>query len=146
MQKRAFTDRATRRRRVPFNRFAEASTDFVSRGVFFVACVLLVVVWVPSYFLFRNVDTWQLIINTATTIVTFLLVALLQNSARRSDRAVHHKLDALADGLADLMEHQVNADAADLGRDIEELKQAVGLERRLAPRENPRRLAPQRRG
>ena len=124
---------------MPFDRFAEASTDFVSRGVFFVACLLLVVVWVPSYFVFRNVDTWQLIINTATTIVTFLLVALLQNSARRSDRAIHHKLDALADGLADLMEHQVSGDAADLQHDIDDLKQAVGLERRLAPR-RPRRV------
>lgn len=139
MQKRTFSDRTTRLHPVPFNRFAEASTDFVSRGVFFVGCVSLVVLWVPSYLVFRNVDTWQLVINTATTIVTFLLVALLQNSARRSDRAVHHKLDALADGLADLMEHQLNADAADLDRDIEELKQAVGLERRLASRDNRKR-------
>lgn len=81
----------------------------------------------------HNLDTWQLIINTATTIVTFLLVALLQNSARRSDRAIHHKLDALADGLADLMEHEVNGDAADLQNDIDDLKRAVGLERQLAP-------------
>jgi low affinity Fe/Cu permease len=124
---------SNRRDAIPFDRVAEASTDFVSRGVFFAACVLLIAVWAPSYFLFRNVDTWQLIINTATTIVTFLLVALLQYAARRSDRAIHHKLDALADGLADLMEHQLSGDAADLRRDIEELKRAVGLERRSEP-------------
>jgi len=116
---------------MPFDHFAEASSDFVSRGVFFAACALLVALWVPSYFVFRNVDTWQLVINTATTIVTFLLVALLQNAARRSDRAIHHKLDALADGLADLMEHQVSGDPCDLERDIADLKRAVGLERRL---------------
>ena len=110
------------------DRFAEAATRFASRGVFFTACVLLVLVWVPSYLVIRNVDTWQLIINTATTIVTFLLVALLQNAARRSDRAVHQKLDALADGMADLMDYQVNGDTTDLQRDIAELKQAVGLE------------------
>ena len=93
--------------------------------------------WVPSYVVVRNVDTWQLIINTATTIVTFLLVALLQNAARRSDRAVHQKLDALADGMADLMDYQVNGDTTDLQRDIAELKQAVGLEQ-LGARGRPR--------
>jgi Low affinity iron permease len=112
-----------------FDRLAEAATRVASRGAFFAACVLLVVVWLPSYFAIRNLDTWQLIINTATTIVTFLLVALLQNASRRSDRAIHQKLDALADGLADLMDYQVNGDAVDLQRDIADLKQAVGLER-----------------
>ena len=115
-----------------FDRFAESSSDYVSRAAFFAACVLLVLVWAPSYFLIRDFDAWQLVINTATTIITFLLVALLQNSGRRSDRAIHHKLDALADGLADLMEHQVNPDKADLAGDIADLKEAVGLERRFS--------------
>lgn len=116
-----------------FDRFAEASADFASRGAFFAACLLTVMVWGPSYFLLRDVNTWELVINTVTTIVTFLLVALLQNSARRSDQAIHHKLDALADGLADLMEHHLSGDTADLQGDIQELKQAVGLEHRLSP-------------
>ena len=115
------------------DRLAEAASRFASRGAFFAACVLLVVVWVPSYLVIGNVDTWQLIINTATTIVTFLLVALLQNAARRSDRAIHQKLDALADGLADLMDYQVNSDPVDLQHDIRDLKQAVGLERLRRP-------------
>jgi uncharacterized membrane protein len=126
-------------RDTPFDHLAEAATRLTSRGVFFGACLLLVVVWVPSYVVIRNVDTWQLIINTATTIVTFLLVALLQSSARRSDRAIHRKLDALADGLADLMDYQVNGDAIDLQRDIADLKQAVGLEQ--LPRRNRGRAA-----
>ena len=127
-----------------FDRFAEASSDYVSRAAFFAACVLLVLAWAPTYFLIRDLDTWQLLINTATTIVTFLLVALLQNSGRRSDRAIHHKLDALADGLADLMHHQINPDGADLAGDIADLKRAVGLERRLE-RPVPRaRAAPRR--
>ena len=54
--------------------------------------------------LLPDVDTWQLIINTVTTTVTFLLVALLQNTQKRADEAVQHKLNAVADGLADLME------------------------------------------
>jgi low affinity Fe/Cu permease len=110
-----------------FDRFAESACDYTSRAVFFAACVLLVVVWAPSYFLLGNFDTWQLLINTVTTIVTFLLVALLQNTGRRSDRAIHHKLDAIADGLADLMEDRITRDAADLKRDIAELRAAVGL-------------------
>jgi len=59
---------------------------------------------VPSFLLLPDVDTWQLIINTITTIATFLLVALLQNTQKRADEAVQHKLNAVADGLADLME------------------------------------------
>src|SRR5581483_4689812 len=91
------------RRLPPFARFAEASSEFASHATFFIACVVLVAVWLPSYFIFGNVNTWQLVINTATTIVTFLLVALLQNSTRRFEQSVQRKLDAIADGLADLM-------------------------------------------
>jgi low affinity Fe/Cu permease len=110
-----------------FDRFAEAASEFASHAAFFLACVLLVVVWVPSYFVVGNLNTWQLVINTATTIVTFLLVALLQNSQHRSDLAVHEKLDAIADGLADLMTHI--GDDNELKRDEGELRQSVGLER-----------------
>jgi low affinity Fe/Cu permease len=84
---------------------------------------------VPSFFLFGQVDTWQLVINTATTIVTFLLVALLQNTQSRANDAVQHKLNAIADALADLMT-QVADDQADraLHVDVRELRAAVGLE------------------
>ena len=58
-----------------------------------------------TYFLVGNFDTYQLIINTPTTIITFLLVALLQNTHKRNEQALQHKLDAVADGLGDLMEH-----------------------------------------
>ena len=87
-----------------FDRFAAVASRFASRD-FFAGCVLLVVVWAPTYFLFGSVDTWQLLINTATTIITFLMVALVQNSQTRADQAVQHKLNAIADALADLMEH-----------------------------------------
>jgi low affinity Fe/Cu permease len=77
------------------------------------------------------VDTWQLIINTVTTIVTFLLVALLQNTQKRAEDAVQRKLNAIADGVADLMQHlSEDADAAQLRRDRDELRMAVGLEER----------------
>lgn len=110
-----------------FDRFAGNASSIVSRAPFFAACVALVVIWVPSYFVFRDIDTWQLIINTATTIVTFLLVALLQNSQHRADRAIQHKLNAIAQALADLMEETA---PEDLRGDVDELQAAVGLEQR----------------
>ena len=102
-----------------FDRFAGVSSKIVSRAAFFSFCVVLVVVWAPSFFLIRNVDTWQLIINTATTIITLLMVALLQNSQTRSDQAVQHKLNAIAQGLSELL---------DSDESREELIKAVGLE------------------
>jgi low affinity Fe/Cu permease len=113
-----------------FDRFAGLAAHVASRAVFFLFCVLLVVVWFPSIVLIRNVDTWQLIINTATTIITFLMVALLQNSQTRSDQAVQHKLNAIADGLAGLMEATEvrGAKAKRLEEEMKELRTAVGLE------------------
>jgi hypothetical protein len=112
-----------------FDRFATKASNFVSRAWFFVMCVLLVVLWLPSYFVLGKLNTWQLIINTLTTIVTFLLVALLQNTQKRADDAVQHKLNAIADGLADLMAH-VAEDHPELRTDCRELCAAVGLEQR----------------
>lgn len=114
-----------------FDRFAARASIFVSRAVFFTLCVLLVVVWLPSYFVLNSLDTWQLIINTITTIVTFLLVALLQNSQTRNDTATQDKLNAIAAGLADLVEYIGKDDpqAKNLRR---ELLAAVGLENRTS--------------
>jgi Low affinity iron permease len=112
-----------------FDMFAGWSSKIASRAAFFTFCVALVIVWAPTYFLLHDVDTWQLIINTVTTIVTFLMVALLQNSQTRSDQAVQHKLNAIADGLADLMHHiYTDSDDSDLEQDLIELRDAVGLE------------------
>jgi low affinity Fe/Cu permease len=107
-----------------FDRFADIAARFVGRAPFFAACVALVIVWAPSIIVIGDVDLWQLIINTATTIVTFLLVALLQNTQGRADQATQHKLNAIADALADLM--------AEIGLDDDaaELEAAVGLEQR----------------
>jgi low affinity Fe/Cu permease len=87
-----------------FDRFAGWSAEFVSKAPFFTFCVLLVVIWVPSYFLVGSFNTYQLLINTPTTIITFLLVALLQNTQKRSEQSLQYKLNAIADGLSDLME------------------------------------------
>lgn len=91
----------------------------------------MVVIWVPTILLFHSVDTWQLVISTLTSVSAFLLIALLQNSERRYDEALHHKLDAVAAGLADLMEYQEHPDPAVLERHVEDLREAVGLEREI---------------
>ncbi|HEY4410519.1 MAG TPA: low affinity iron permease family protein [Acidimicrobiia bacterium] len=112
-----------------FDRFAGMASEVVGRAAFFAFCVLLILVWAPSILVIRDVDTWQLIINTATTIITFLMVALLQNSQTRNDQAVHHKLNAIADGLSDLMvKLEGGLPDRDLSEDIKELRAAVGLE------------------
>lgn len=112
-----------------FDRFAGAASMVASRAFFFAFCVLLIVIWAPSIMVLGNVDTWQLIINTATTIITFLMVALLQNSQTRSDQAVQHKLNAVADGLADLMAYVSNEGGErDIEQDVRDLRTAVGLE------------------
>lgn len=105
-----------------FDRFAEGASKIASRAWFFCFCVILVVLWAPSIFVIRSIDTWQLIINTLTTIITFLLVALLQNSQTRADLAIQHKLNAIADSLSDLMAKN------GLDKDAAELRTAVGLE------------------
>jgi low affinity Fe/Cu permease len=83
-----------------------------------------------------DVNTWQLWINTVTTIVTFLLVALLQNAQERENLATQHKLNAIADGLAELMvaihrdPAMTTTVAARLHDSVSELRAAVGLEDR----------------
>ena len=107
-----------------FDRFATGSSHFVSRAWFFAFCVALVVIWAPSIVLIHSISTWQLIINTLTTIITFLLVALLQNTQERSDRATQDKLNAISAALAKM------AAAQGLKKDADELRAAVGLEDR----------------
>lgn len=112
-----------------FDRFATAASHFASRAWFFTGCVLLVLLWAPTFLVLDSIDTWQLVINTATTIVTFLLVALLQNTQSRANDAIQQKLNALADGMADLMNHLAGEeDHSGLRQDMLELRKAVGLE------------------
>ena len=121
-----------------FDRFAGWAAILASRAPFFAFCLLLVVVWllqgVVTIVANGNVSAflnsqYQLEINTTTTIITFLLVALLQNSQTRDDAATQQKLNAIADGLADLMEHlSERHDDDDLRTDIHELRLAIGLE------------------
>ena len=129
-----------------FDRFAGLASRTASRAPFFAFCIVLVGLWLVQgavsvattgqFSSFTSIS-YQLEINTTTTIVTFLLVALLQNSQTRESQATQHKLNALADGLADLMNHLARVgESGTLERDIAELRAAVGLEDRESTTRN----------
>ena len=78
-----------------FNSFSERVAQATGRPATFLLCVLVVLVWAFTGPLFHFSDTWQLIINTGTTIVTFLMVFLIQNTQNRDGAAIQAKLDEL---------------------------------------------------
>src|SRR5262245_42025584 len=78
-----------------FTHFANGVAHAAGRPVTFVLCCALVVVWAASGPLFGFSDTWQLVINTGTTIVTFLMVFVIQNTQNRDGAALQAKLDEL---------------------------------------------------
>jgi low affinity Fe/Cu permease len=78
-----------------FGNMASRAAAAAGHPATFVTCLLIVVVWALSGPLFGFSDTWQLVINTGTTIVTFLMVFLIQNTQNRDGRAIQTKLDEL---------------------------------------------------
>ncbi len=78
-----------------FRSFARQISNMLGTAWAFVFAVLIIVVWALTGPVFHFSDTWQLIINTGTTIVTFLMVFLIQNTQNRDAKAVHLKLDEL---------------------------------------------------
>jgi len=78
-----------------FQRFASETSYVVGSKWAFLMAILIVVGWAATGPLFRYSDTWQLVINTATTVVTFLMVFVIQNTQNRDARAIHLKLDEI---------------------------------------------------
>ncbi|WP_348731221.1 low affinity iron permease family protein [Rheinheimera texasensis] len=78
-----------------YSRFAKAAAHFCGRPRVFSLAVGLIVVWLATGPLFDYSDTWQLVINTGTTIITFLMVFLIQNTQNRDTEAIQVKLDEL---------------------------------------------------
>ncbi len=79
----------------PFDRFSKWIAQFAGHSVAFAAAVALIGLWLITGPLFSFSNTWQLVINTATTIVTFLMVFVIQNTQNRDGAAVQIKLDEL---------------------------------------------------
>jgi len=82
-----------------FARFAAAASAWLGSKWAFSWAALVIVVWGASGFVFHYSDTWQLVINTGTTIVTFLMVFLIQNTQNRDARAINLKLNELIHAL-----------------------------------------------
>lgn len=78
-----------------FARFAKSAAHWAGQPVTFGCAALLIAIWAASGPLFGFGDTWQLVINTSTTIITFLMVFLIQNSQNRDGEALQIKLDEL---------------------------------------------------
>jgi low affinity Fe/Cu permease len=78
-----------------FSKFATAVAELSGKPVTFMMALALVLVWASSGPVFSFSETWQLVINTGTTIITFLMVFVLQNSQNRDGKALQAKLDEL---------------------------------------------------
>jgi len=78
-----------------FSTFANVVADWSGKPVTFVVAFILVLAWAVTGPIFDYSETWQLVINTSTTIVTFLMVFVLQNSQNRDGKALQAKLDEL---------------------------------------------------
>ena len=84
-----------------FTKFANAVAEYTGSPFAFIICVVFVVVWALTGPIFGFSDTWQLVINTSTTIITFLMVFLIQNTQNRDNGALHAKMDELIRAMVD---------------------------------------------
>jgi len=94
-----------------FNRFAHAVAEHVGTPRVFVAALVVVLGWAVTGPLFHFSDAWQLVINTSTTIITFLMVFVIQATQNRDAKALHLKLDELI---------RVQSQARDVFEDLED--------------------------
>jgi low affinity Fe/Cu permease len=83
-----------------FRKFSIVAANALGTSWMFIANVLLILVWLGAGPFFHYSDTWQLVVNTATTVITYLAVFLIQNTQNRDAKAIHLKLDELIKGVA----------------------------------------------
>ena len=108
-----------------FTRLANLAARWAGKPATFLLCILVIVVWVVTGPVFRFSEAWQLVINTGTTIVTFLMVFLIQNEQNRDSAAIQAKLDELirtsaADNFYVGIEHLTDRELAEIIRACEE--------------------------
>lgn len=87
-----------------FDSIADVSSELLGAPVVFIAAFLMCLLWLVSGPIFDWSDTWQLVINTATTVITFLMIFLVQSSQNKDTQTIHAKLDRLLkdiDGVDD---------------------------------------------
>ena len=108
-----------------FRRFAQTTSQAAGSSWAFIVAAFIILVWAATGPLFNYSDTWQLVINTGTTIITFLMVFLIQNTQNRDAKAIHLKLDELLRGVEGARTHLVDLEALsdeDLDRLQEQFK------------------------
>jgi low affinity Fe/Cu permease len=91
-----------------FRRFSIAAANALGSSWMFIANVFLILIWLFAGPFFHYSDTWQLVVNTATTVFTYLAVFLIQNTQNRDATAIHLKLDELIKGVSGARTHLVN--------------------------------------
>jgi low affinity Fe/Cu permease len=130
-----------------FRRFAHATAEAVGRSQAFLVALLVIVAWAVCGPLFHFSDTWQLVINTGTTIVTFLMVFLIQNTQNRDAHAMHLKLDELIRANAHArnallgLESMTDEELARLQSEFEALRDHVAAARERASEHRSREAA-----
>ena len=113
----------------PFERFVDAINERVSRAPFFAVILVALALWAASKPFWASTTKWELALHTGSSILSLLLLVLLENAGRRSEEASQEKLNVLAEALADLMSSRA-ADDPDLEQSVTKLREAVGLEER----------------
>ena len=93
-----------------FRKFSSKTSAIVGSSWAFMTAVIIIIVWGISGPMFHFSDTWQLVINTGTTIITFLMVFLIQNTQNRDAKAIHLKLDELIKGTAGAHNSMIDLD------------------------------------
>jgi low affinity Fe/Cu permease len=112
-----------------FRRFASTASHWMGSPAVFILAVGVVVLWAALGPVFGFSDTWQLAINTGTTIVTFLMVFLIQNTQNRDAKAIHLKLDEVIRGLQGArnhlvdLEHMTDAQLDELQAEFQRIRQ-----------------------
>src|SRR6266853_4861859 len=91
-----------------FRKFSIAAANALGSSWMFIANVFLILVWLFAGPFFHYSDTWQLVVNTATTVFTYLAVFLIQNTQNRDATAIHLKLDELIKGVEGARTHLVD--------------------------------------
>jgi low affinity Fe/Cu permease len=99
-----------RTRRSGFDHFVEATYQRVSRPPLFLVCVAIIIGWPVSLQLWSDTKAWQVVIHTIASVLTLLLVALLEDVERRSAEGAQERLNVIADALAPLMASRVIED------------------------------------
>ena len=105
-----------------FRKFAQTTSQAVGSSWAFILAAFIILVWAVTGPLFQYSDTWQLVINTGTTIITFLMVFLIQNTQNRDAKAIHLKLDELIRGVKGARTHLVDLETLS-DEELEELQE-----------------------